>query len=67
MPGWMEAGTSRGRLHEIAGCSQRTVHVRPRVLRVPVEAVANFLSGVRSELGVRLDYMTEAEAAHGYE
>lgn len=36
--------------------------VNLRVLHDAMEAVANFLSGVRSELGVRLDYTIEMEA-----
>ncbi len=37
-------------------------YVNLRVLHEGMEALANFFSGVRSELGVRLDYKLEMEA-----
>ena len=37
-------------------------HVNLRVLHEAMEAVANFLSSVRSELGARLEYIAQMEA-----
>lgn len=37
-------------------------YVNLRVLHEAMEALANFLSGVRSELGVRLEYVVQMEA-----
>lgn len=44
-------------------------YVNLRVLHEAMEALANFLSGVRSELGLRLDYtmQMEAEMQRGYD
>jgi hypothetical protein len=37
-------------------------YVNLRILHEAMEALANFLSGVRSELGTRLDYIAQMEA-----